>query len=124
MSRQNQTHRLQLRLPSQSYDQVVDYAEEQDLTINGAITEIINLGLESVNMVSKGHTITSKMFYFDDKFEGDARRQRSRANSNMSDFFAKYSEYLIINFQLLSDGILCWYYKPNNIMESLIVDDE
>lgn len=120
MARQNETHRLQLRLASESYDQVVDYAEEQDLTINGAISRIIDLGLDSVNMVSKGHKISSKTFYFDDELEGDERRRRNRTHRDMNDFFARYSNYIIINFQHLEDGIICWYYRPKTIIEEVV----
>jgi|GEM_PF-5702131 len=109
MARQIDSHRMQLRLPIAAYEMTSNYAEEQGLSLNGAIIDLVEKGLNTLNDASLGYELGFEFFPL--KYD-----QEHSVNPllKVKEFFSNNSQYRLINVDSVEEGIVCWFYKNNS----------
>lgn len=109
MARQIDSHRMQLRLPVAAYEMTSSYADEQGLSLNGAIIDLVEKGLSTLNDASLGYELGFEFFplkYGQEPSENPLLK--------VKEFFSHNSQYKLINVDSVEEGIVCWFYKNNS----------
>lgn len=114
MARQIDSHRMQLRLPVAAYEMTSSYADEQGLSLNGAIIDLVEKGLNTLNDASLGYELGFEFF----PLKYDQKRSENPL-LKVKEFFSNNSQYKLINVDSVEEGIVCWFYKNNS--ESQVV---
>ncbi|MBC9229197.1 toxin-antitoxin system HicB family antitoxin [bacterium SPL81] len=104
--------RTQVRLPPELHDEIINFAASKDISLNNAMLELLSAGIENFNENSKGYKLSSILFHPEDGTYTDQKQLRAKANTKANNFFNKNKEYKPINFQLIEEGLMCWYHKP------------
>ncbi|TCB36828.1 hypothetical protein E0H82_03720 [Acinetobacter sp. ANC 4910] len=112
---QDDWKRTQVRMPQEQYEELMSYAEKNNLSLNTAMLELMDLGLKSKNEGKSGRSI-----YFNDlNCVEDTRKvplakQQEEVTAMISDLFYRHSQYQLINIETLNEGkkIRYWYSIP------------
>lgn len=109
MARQIDSHRMQLRLPAAAYEMSSNYADEQGLSLNGAIIDLVEKGLNTLNDASLGYELGFEFFPL--KY---GQKPSENPLLKVKEFFSYNSQYKLINVDSVDEGIVCWFYKNNS----------
>ncbi len=112
---QDDWKRTQVRMPQEQYEVLMNYAEKNNLSLNTAMLELMDLGLKS-----KAEDKSGRSIYFNDlncveDYPKEPLHQRTaRAEKMISDLFYRNPQYQIINIETLNNGekIRYWYSIP------------
>ncbi|PWB13294.1 hypothetical protein DCO44_14905 [Acinetobacter sp. AM] len=112
---QDDWKRTQVRMPQEQYESLMDYAEKNNLSLNTAMLELIDLGFKSKVEGKSGRSI-----YFNDvncieDYPKEPLHERTaRVEQMISRIFYDNPEYQLINIETLNDGkkIRYWYSIP------------
>lgn len=112
---QDDWKRTQVRMPQEQYEALMSYAEKNNLSLNTAMLELMDLGLKSKIEGKSGRSI-----YFNDlncveDYPKEPLHERTaRVEQIISRLFYEHPEYQLINIETLNDGkkIRYWYSIP------------
>ncbi|MHA3105391.1 hypothetical protein [Acinetobacter sp. ANC 3791] len=112
---QDDWKRTQIRMPQEQYEAVMSYAEKNNLSLNTAMLELMDLGLKSKVEGKSGRSI-----YFNDLSCGEdypkepLHERTARVEQMISRIFYDHPEYQLINIETINDGkkIRYWYSIP------------
>ncbi|USE84365.1 hypothetical protein [Acinetobacter tibetensis] len=112
---QDDWKRTQVRMPQEQYESLMDYAEKNNLSLNTAMLELMDLGFKSKVEGKSGRSI-----YFNDvncieDYPKEPLQERTaRVEQMISRIFYDNPEYQLINIETLNDGkkIRYWYSIP------------
>ncbi|MEQ1324992.1 hypothetical protein [Acinetobacter soli] len=112
---QDDWKRTQVRMPQEQYEALMNYAEKNNLSLNTAMLELMDLGLKSKIERKSGRSI-----YFNDlncveDYPKEPLHERTaRVEQIISRLFYEHPEYQLINIETLNDGkkIRYWYSIP------------
>lgn len=112
---QDDWKRTQVRMPQEQYEALMNYAEKNNLSLNTAMLELMDLGLKSKIEGKSGRSI-----YFNDlncveDYPKEPLHERTaRVEQIISRLFYEHPEYQLINIETLNDGkkIRYWYSIP------------
>ncbi|MDO5541701.1 MAG: hypothetical protein Q4F77_00190 [Acinetobacter sp.] len=115
--KQDDWKRTQIRIPVGLYEDVVQYAEKHNLSLNTAMLELMDLGLKSKEEGKSGRSI-----YFNDlNCVEDVRqvplvKQQENLTAKISQLFSENPQYQLINIETLNNGekIRYWYSIPRS----------
>ena len=116
---QDEWKRTQLRVPQDDYNKIVEYAELNKMSLNTAILNLIDIGLNTAAAKMK---TTGRSIYFQDMnciedYPKEPLHERTaRVERMISDVFYRNPQYQLINIETLNDGkkIRYWYSIPRN----------
>lgn len=105
---QDDWKRTQVRMPQEQYEELMSYAEKNNLSLNTAILEFIENGLSIENSLTHGKNINSVFFP-----KNSTTNEYTNENpiSQIRAFFSVNSKYELINIESKTDGFICWYYS-------------
>lgn len=114
---QDDWKRTQVRMPQEQYEELMSYAEKNNLSLNTAMLELMDLGLKSKVEGKSGRSI-----YFNDlscveDYPKEPMHERTaRVEKMISRLFYEHPEYQLINIETLNDGkkIRYWYSIPRS----------
>lgn len=114
---QDEWKRTQLRVPQDDYNKIVEYAELNKMSLNTAILNLIDIGLNTAATKMK---TTGRSIYFQDMnciedYPKEPLHERTaRVERMISDVFYRNPQYQLINIETLNDGkkIRYWYSIP------------
>ncbi|WP_151796852.1 hypothetical protein [Acinetobacter soli] len=114
---QDDWKRTQVRMPQEQYESLMDYAEKNNLSLNTAMLELMDLGLKSKIEGKSGRSI-----YFNDlncveDYENEPLMDRQvKCEQMISHFFYENPQYELINIETLNNGekIRYWYSIPRS----------
>jgi hypothetical protein len=114
---QDDWKRTQIRMPQDQYESLMNYAEQNNLSLNTAMIELMELGLKSKFEGKSGRSI-----YFNDlncieDYENEPLMERQvRCEKLISEVFYENPQYELINIETLNNGekIRYWYSIPRN----------
>lgn len=117
---QDDWKRTQIRIPIALYEDVVQHAEQHNISLNYAMLELMDRGIHSLS--KKDGQKTGRSIYFndincvEDLKEMSLREQQEQATVIISDLFHRNPQYQLINIETLNDGkkIRYWYSIPRN----------
>lgn len=104
--------RTQVRLPPELHDGIINFAARKDVSLNTAMLELFSVGLENFNGNAKGYKLSSVLFQPEEGTYESNKQMREKANFKANKFFENHEEYKPVNFQLVEDGLMCWFLKP------------
>lgn len=118
--KQDDWKRTQIRIPIALYEDVVQHAEQHNISLNYAMLELMDRGIHSLS--KKDGQKTGRSIYFndincvEDLKEMSLREQQEQATAIISDLFHRNPQYQLINIETLNDGkkIRYWYSIPRN----------
>lgn len=116
---QDEWKRTQLRVPQDDYNKIVEYAELNKMSLNTAILNLIDIGLNTAATKMK---TTGRSIYFQDMnciedYPKEPLHERTaRVERMISDVFYRNPQYQLINIETLNDGkkIRYWYSIPRS----------
>ena len=114
---QDDWKRTQVRMPQEQYEVLMSYAEKNNLSLNTAMLELMDLGLKSKIEGKSGHSIYfNDLNCVEDLKEMSLREQQEQATAMISDLFYRHPQYQLINIETLNDGkkIRYWYSIPRS----------
>lgn len=117
MARQIDSHRMQVRLPMVAYEMTSHYAEEQGLSLNGAIIDLVEKGLNTLNDASLGYELDFKYFPLE-----YGQQPTDNPLLKVKEFFSNNPQYKLINVDSVEDGIVCWFYKNNALSNQVNIE--
>ncbi|GJC32653.1 hypothetical protein KAM398_26560 [Acinetobacter sp. KAM398] len=114
---QDDWKRTQVRMPQEQYEALMSYAEKNNLSLNTAMLELMDLGLKSKEEGKSGRSI-----YFNDlNCVEDVRqiplvKQQENLTAKISQLFSENPQYQLINIETLNNGekIRYWYSIPRS----------
>lgn len=114
---QDDWKRTQVRMPQEQYEVLMNYAENNNLSLNTAMLELIDLGFKAKVESKSGRSI-----YFNDincieDYPKEPLHERTaRVEQMISNIFYKNPQYQLINIETLNDGkkIRYWYSIPRS----------
>lgn len=114
---QDDWKRTQIRMPQDQYESLMNYAEQNNLSLNTAMIELMELGLKSKFEGKSGRSI-----YFNDlncieDYENEPLMERQiKCEKLISEFFYENPQYELINIETLNNGekIRYWYSIPRS----------
>ena len=114
---QDDWKRTQIRMPQDQYESLMNYAEQNNLSLNTAMIELMELGLKSKFEGKSGRSI-----YFNDlncieDYENEPLMERQvRCEKLISQVFYENPQYELINIETLNNGekIRYWYSIPRS----------
>lgn len=114
---QDDWKRTQIRMPQDQYESLMHYAEQNNLSLNTAMIELMELGLKSKFEGKSGRSI-----YFNDlncieDYENEPLMERQvRCEKLISEVFYENPQYELINIETLNNGekIRYWYSIPRS----------
>lgn len=116
---QDEWKRTQLRVPQDDYNKIVEYAELNKMSLNTAILNLIDIGLNT--SIEQAKTTGRSIYFNDINCVDDTRkvplaRQQEEVTAMISDLFYRHPQYQLINIETLNDGkkIRYWYSIPRN----------
>lgn len=109
--------RTQVRMPQDQYDSILAYAEKNNLSLNTAMLELMDIGLQSKVAGKSGRAI-----YFNDlncveHYPKEPLHERTaRVEQMISNIFYRNPQYQLINIETLNNGekIRYWYSIPRS----------
>ena len=104
-------------MPQEQYEVLMSYAEKNNLSLNTAMLELMDLGLKSKIEGKSGHSIYfNDLNCVEDLKEMSLREQQEQATAMISDLFYRHPQYQLINIETLNDGekIRYWYSIPRS----------
>jgi hypothetical protein len=114
---QDDWKRTQVRMPQEQYESLMDYAEKNNLSLNTAMLELMDLGFKSKVEGKSGRSIYfNDINCVEDLKEMSLREQQEQATAMISDLFHRNHQYQLINIETLNDGmkIRYWYSIPRS----------
>jgi len=116
---QDEWKRTQLRVPQDDYNKIVEYAELNKMSLNTAILNLIDIGLNTAVAETK---TTGRSIYFQDMNciedypKQPLHERTARVEQMISDLFYRNPQYQLINIETLNDGkkIRYWYSIPRS----------
>lgn len=116
---QDEWKRTQLRIPQDDYNKIVEYAELNKMSLNTAILNLIDIGINTAATETK---TTGRSIYFQDlncieDYPKEPLHERTaRAEQMISEVFYRNPQYQLINIETLNDGkkIRYWYSIPRS----------
>lgn len=114
---QDDWKRTQIRMPQDQYETLMHYAEQNNLSLNTAMIELIELGLKSKFEGKSGRSIYfNDLNCIEDYPKEPLHEQTARAEQMISDLFYRNPQYQLINIETLNDGkkIRYWYSIPRS----------
>lgn len=116
---QDEWKRTQLRVPQDDYNKIVDYAELNKMSLNTAILNLLDIGLNTAAAETK---TTGRSIYFQDMnciedYPKEPLHERTaRVERMISEIFYRNPQYQLINIETLNDGkkIRYWYSIPRS----------
>ncbi|MEB4802177.1 hypothetical protein QR556_14540 [Acinetobacter soli] len=112
---QDDWKRTQVRMPQKQYEALMNYAEKNNLSLNTAMLELMDLGLKSKIEGKSGRSIYfNDLNCVEDLKEISLREQQEQVTGMISRIFYAHPEYQLINIETLNDGkkIRYWYSIP------------
>lgn len=114
---QDDWKRTQIRMPQDQYESLMNYAEQNNLSLNTAMIELMELGLKSKFEGKSGRSI-----YFNDlncieDYENEPLMERQvRCEKLISQVFYENPQFELINIETLNNGekIRYWYSIPRS----------
>lgn len=114
---QDDWKRTQVRIPQDKYELLMTYAERNNLSLNTAMLELMEVGLNSKIEGKSGRSI-----YFNDlncieDYPKEPMHERTaRVEKMISRLFYEHPEYQLINIETLNEGkkIRYWYSIPRS----------
>lgn len=118
--KQDDWKRTQIRIPIGLYEDVAQYAEQHNLSLNYAMLELMDRGINSISAKSKN--TDQRSIYFgefnctDDIREVPLVKQQENITAVISDLFYRNPQYQLINIETLNNGekIRYWYSIPRS----------
>ncbi|NIE95568.1 hypothetical protein F3J02_03565 [Acinetobacter sp. Tr-809] len=114
---QDDWKRTQIRMPQNQYESLMHYAEQNNLSLNTAMIELMELGLKSKFEGKSGRSIYfNDLNCIEDYPKEPLHEQTARAEQMISDLFYQNPQYQLINIETLNDGkkIRYWYSIPRS----------
>lgn len=116
---QDEWKRTQLRVPQDDYNKIVEYAELNKMSLNTAILNLLDIGLNTAAAETK---TTGRSIYFQDMnciedYPKEPLHERTaRVERMISEIFYRNPQYQLINIETLNDGkkIRYWYSIPRS----------
>jgi hypothetical protein len=116
---QDEWKRTQLRVPQDDYNKIVEYAELNKMSLNTAILNLIDIGLNTATAEVK---TSGRSIYFQDMncvedYPKEPLHERTaRVERMISEIFYRNPQYQLINIETLNDGkkIRYWYSIPRS----------
>lgn len=112
---QDDWKRTQVRMPQEQYESLMDYAEKNNLSLNTAMLELMDLGFKSKVKGKSGRSIYFGEFSCtEDTRKVPLAKQQEELTAMISDIFCRNPQYQLINIETLNDGkkIRYWYSIP------------
>lgn len=100
--------RTQLRIPNELYENTLQYAEKNNISLNTAVLEFIENGLITESTSTQGKNID---YIFFPDVSSNNEYARKTALPQIRAFFSANSSYELITIESKSDGFICWYYN-------------
>lgn len=114
---QDDWKRTQIRMPQDQYESLMHYAEQNNLSLNTAMIELMELGLKSKIEGESGRSIYfNDLNCIEDYPKQPLHERTARAEKMISDLFYRNPQYQLINIETLNDGkkIRYWYSIPRS----------
>lgn len=114
---QDDWKRTQVRMPQEQYEELMNYAEKNNLSLNTAMLELMDLGLKSKTEGKSGRSIYFQdMNCIEDYPKEPLHERTARVERMISDIFYRNPQYQLINIETLNDGkkIRYWYSIPRS----------
>lgn len=114
---QDDWKRTQIRMPQDQYESLMHYAEQNNLSLNTAMIELMELGLKSKIEGKSGRSIYfNDLNCIEDYPKQPLHERTARAEKMISDLFYRNPQYQLINIETLNDGkkIRYWYSIPRS----------
>ncbi|EPF88210.1 hypothetical protein GCM10025882_27170 [Acinetobacter gyllenbergii] len=114
---QDDWKRTQIRMPQDQYESLMHYAEQNNLSLNTAMIELMELGLKSKFEGKSGRSIYfNDLNCIEDYPKEPLHERTARAEQMISDLFYRNPQYQLINIETLNDGkkIRYWYSIPRS----------
>lgn len=118
--KQDDWKRTQIRIPIGLYEDVVQHAEQHNLSLNYAMLELMDRGIHSISPKSNSPEVRSIYFgefsCVEDTRKAPLAEQQEELTAMISDIFCRNPQYQLINIETLDDGkkIRYWYSIPRN----------
>lgn len=109
--------RTQVRMPQEQYDSLMSYAEKNNLSLNTAMLELMDIGLQSKVSGKSGRAV-----YFNDiscleEYKKEPLHSRTqRVEQMISRIFYDNPQFELINIETINNGekIRYWYSIPRS----------
>lgn len=115
--KQDDWKRTQIRIPVGLYEDVVQYAEKHNLSLNTAMLELMDLGLKSKEEGKSGRSIYfNDLNCVEDYPKQPLHERTAHVERMISDIFYRNPQYQLINIETLNNGekIRYWYSIPRS----------
>lgn len=105
---QDDWKRTQVRMPQEQYEAIVEFADENNLSLNSAMIDLMSKGFASLNEASLGYELDFKHFPLN--FENMESKQDNPL-LKVKEFFSQNSQFKVINIDSTEEGIICWFHR-------------